>query len=92
MKNEGELGRVGSCRVGSGRVGSGRVGSGRVGSGRDKVSFLHPLSKLLYRCLPTSDMFISIISQPFIATYWMSLLHEEWYLCRLAYEAAYITA
>ena len=34
MKNEGELGRVGSCRVGSGRVGSGRVGSGRVGSGR----------------------------------------------------------
>ena len=34
MKNEGELGRVGSCRVGSGRVGSGRVGSGRVGSGQ----------------------------------------------------------
>ena len=57
-----------------------------------KVSSLHPPSKLLYRCLPTSDLFVSIISQPFIATYWMSLVHEEWYLCRLAYKAAYITA
>ena len=81
MKNEGELGRVGSGRAVSGRVGSGLVGLGRVGSGRDKVSFLHPLSKLLYRCLARSDLFVSIISQPFIATYRMSLLHEEWYLC-----------
>ena len=55
--------------VGSGRAVSGRVGSGQVGSGRDKVSSLHPPSKLLYRCLPTSDLFISIIRQPFIATY-----------------------
>ena len=78
--------------VGSGRAVSGRVGSGQVGSGRDKVSSLHPPSKLLYRCLPTSDLFISIIRQPFIATYWMFLLHEEWYLCRLAYKAVYITA
>ena len=46
-----------------------------------KVSSPHPSSKLLYRCLERSDLFVSIISQPFIATYWMSLLHEEWYLC-----------
>ena len=34
MKNEGELGRVGSGRAVSGRVGSGLVGLGRVGSGQ----------------------------------------------------------
>ena len=52
-----------------------------------KVSSFHPPSKLLYRCLERSDLFVSIISQPFIATYWMSLLHEEWYLCRLALQS-----
>ena len=56
-----------------------------------KVSSLHPPSKVLYSCLATTDLLVSIVSQPFIAIYWMSLVHEEWYLCRLAYKAAYIT-
>ena len=56
-----------------------------------KVSSLHPPSKVLYRCLATTDLLVSIVSQPFIAIYCMSLVHEEWYLCRLAYKAAYIT-
>ena len=57
-----------------------------------KVSSLHRPSKLLYRCLATTDLLVSIVRQPFIATYWMSLAHEEWYLCRFAYKATYITA
>ena len=42
--------------------------------------------------LATTDLLVSIVRQPFIATYWMSLAHEEWYLCRFAYKATYITA
>ena len=57
-----------------------------------KVSSLHPPSKLLQRCLATTDLLVSIVSQPFIAPYWMSLVHKEWYLCRFAYKATYITA
>ena len=57
-----------------------------------KVSSLHRPSKLLYPCLATTDLLVSIVRQPFTATYWMSLAHEEWYLCRFAYKATYITA
>ena len=57
-----------------------------------KVSSLHPPSKLLQRCLATIDLLVSIVGQPFIAPYWMSLVHIEWYLCRFAYKATYITA
>ena len=57
-----------------------------------KVSSLHLPSKVLYRCLAGTDLLVSIVSQPFATSYWMSLVHEEWYLCRLAYEAAYITS
>ena len=57
-----------------------------------KVSSLHRPSKLLYPCLATTDLLVSIVRQPFIATYWMSLAHEELYLCRFAYKATYITA
>ena len=46
-----------------------------------KVSSLHPPSKLLYRCLATTDQ-LSIVSQPF----------KERFLCRFTYKATYITA
>ena len=57
-----------------------------------KVCSLHPPSKLLYRCLETTDLLVSIVSQPLIAPYWMFLVHEEWYLCRCTYKATNITA
>ena len=46
-----------------------------------KVSSLHPPSKLLYRCLATTDQ-LSIVSQPF----------KERFLCRFTYKATYTTA
>ena len=46
-----------------------------------KVSSLHPPSKLLYRCLATTDQ-LNIVIQPF----------KERYLCRFACKATYITA
>ena len=39
-----------------------------------KVSSLHPPSKLLYRCLATTDLLVGLISQPLYATCWISLV------------------
>ena len=56
-----------------------------------KESSLHPPSKLLYRYLATTDLCVGLVSQPLTATYWMSVVHEDWSLCRYAFDAAYIT-
>ena len=48
----------------------------------NKESSLHPPSKLLYRCLATTDLLVGIVSQPLYATYWMSLVYEHWTLCQ----------
>ena len=42
-----------------------------------KESSLHPPSKLLYRCLATTDLLVFLVTQPVAATYWMSLVHEH---------------
>ena len=56
-----------------------------------KESSLHPPSKLLYRCLATTDLLVGLVAQPLRVTYWMSVVHEHWSLCHYAGEAAYIT-
>ena len=56
-----------------------------------KESSLHPPSKLLYRCLATTDLFVGLFVHPLAATYLMSLVHEDWSLCRYAYDALSIT-
>ena len=57
-----------------------------------KESSLHPPSKLLYRCLATTDLLVGLVAQPLNALYWMSVVQEHWSLCRYARDAAYITA
>ena len=42
-----------------------------------KESSLHPPSKLLYRCLATTDLLVGIFSQPMMATYFMSLANDN---------------
>ena len=56
-----------------------------------KESSLHPPSKLLYRCLATTDLLVGLVAQPLRALYWMSVVQEHWSLCRYARDAAYIT-
>ena len=56
-----------------------------------KESSLHPPSKLLYRCLATTDLLVGLVVQPLSATYWMSVVQEQWSLCRYAKGAGYIT-
>ena len=58
----------------------------------NKETSLHPPSKLLYRCLATTDLLVGLVSQPLYATYWMSLVYEHWTLCEYARGAAYISS
>ena len=49
-----------------------------------KESSLHPPSKLLFRCLATTDLCVGIIAKPLPVTYWMSVVNERWNICRYA--------
>ena len=57
-----------------------------------KESSLHPPSKLLYRCLATTDLLVGLVSQPHYALYQISLVHENWSLCRYTTYAVNITS
>ena len=57
----------------------------------NRESSLHPPSKILYRCLATTDLLVGLVTQPLTATYWISLVHEHWSLCRYARGASYIS-
>ena len=57
-----------------------------------KESSLHPPSKFLYRCLATTDLCVGLVVHPLVATYRMSLVHEDWSLCRYAHGASFISA
>ena len=56
-----------------------------------KDSSLHPPSKLLYRCLATTDLLVGLVAQPHMALRWMSVFQEHWSLCQYARDAADIT-
>ena len=56
-----------------------------------KDSSLHPPSKLLYRCLATTDLLVGLVAQPHMALRWMSVFQEHWSLCQYARDAANIT-
>ena len=66
------------------------VGNFLILAALNKESSLHPPSKLLYRCLATTDLLVGLVTQPLTATYWISLVHEHWSLCRYARGAVYI--
>ena len=55
-----------------------------------KESFLHPPSKLLYRCLATTDLLVGLVAHPVFALHLMSVVQERWSLCRYARDAGYI--
>ncbi|XP_078350032.1 putative G-protein coupled receptor 45 [Oculina patagonica] len=55
-----------------------------------KESSLHPPSKLLFRCLATTDLCVGLIAQPIYAAYEISLLYERWDVCRYTFAASLI--
>ena len=67
------------------------VGNFLILAALNKESSLHPPSKLLYRCLATTDLLVGLVTQPLHATYWISLVHEHWSLCRYVRDAVFIS-
>ena len=46
-----------------------------------KESSLHPPSKLLLRCLATTDLCVGLIAEPLSVAVWMSQVVEHWNIC-----------
>ena len=57
-----------------------------------KESSLHPPSKLLFRCLVTTDLCVGLISQPLFVIHMISVVNKQWILCRFSESSAYISS
>ena len=68
------------------------VGNSLILVALHKESSLHPPSKLLYRCLATTDLLVGLVSQPLAASGWMFAAHEHWIPFRYASTATFITS
>ena len=55
----------------------------------NKVSSLHPSSKVLFRNLAASDLCVGVIAQPLYICYVALLLTENWKICRHALVASF---
>lgn len=55
-------------------------------------STLHPPSRLLFRCLATTDLGVGVISQPLFIIHVVSVINKSWKLCFISERLAYITA
>ena len=56
-----------------------------------KESSLHAPSKLLLRNLATTDLCVGLIVEPVLITYFISVLNEQWHVCRFAFGMFHIT-
>ena len=55
-----------------------------------KESSIHPPSKLLLRCLATTDLFVGLISEPVHTSSLISALNEHWNICHYTSVADFI--
>ena len=58
------------------------LGNALILTALHKESSLHPPSKLLLRCLATTDLCVGLIAEPLAVTSWMSVVNEHWNICR----------
>ena len=56
-----------------------------------KECSLHAPSKLLFRTLATTDLFVGIISGPLTITAFISVVNERWVICRFALVGSILT-
>ena len=68
------------------------LGNSLILAALHKESSLHPPSKLLYRCLATTDLLVGLVNQPLYVAYWMSVVYEHWSFCRYARDATVISS
>ena len=55
-----------------------------------KESSLHSPSKLLLRCLASTDICIALIAEPLGIIRWISMVKEDWNLCRHSFSLYFI--
>ena len=56
-----------------------------------KVSSLHSSSKLLFRCLSCTDLFVGIFSQPIFVTYLVAFVNKNWNICEITESLSFIS-
>ena len=54
-----------------------------------KTSSLHPSSKILYRCLATTDLCVGVVAQPLFAVQLLFRVDERRFLCYIALRMSY---
>jgi len=54
-----------------------------------KISSLHPSSKILYRCLATTDLCVGMVAQPLFAVQLLFRVDERRFLCYIALRMCY---
>lgn len=72
---------------------SATVGNTMILVALNKVSSLHPPSKLLFRCLAVTDILVGLVSQPLHVLYLVSIMNKvngEW--AKVCLYTAYVTA
>ena len=47
-----------------------------------KESSLHPATKVMFRSLAITDLCVGVIVEPLAVSYWISVLSEQWNICR----------
>lgn len=57
-----------------------------------RASSLHAPSKILFRCLATTDICVGLISQPLFVIHVLSVINKRWRLCYISERSAYITS
>ena len=55
-----------------------------------KESSLHPPSKVLFKCLATTDLCVGLIVQPIHISYLISRIQEKWDICPYAVASHFI--
>ena len=56
-----------------------------------KESSLHPPSKVLYRCLATTDLLVGLVVHPLAVIHFMSYIHEDWGRRRWTHSVVFIS-
>ena len=55
-----------------------------------KETSLHPPTRLLLRNLATTDLLVGLFLEPLDVVYLLSVIHQDWYLCRVAETTTFI--
>ena len=67
------------------------LGNALILAALHKESSLNSPSKLLLRCLATTDLCVGLISEPLAVAYWMSIMNNHWNICPYVSAASIIS-